>query len=248
MQDMALNGAHRAPIDTTGHGERIANKAMPRHDLYSFAHKGLRLFLGDVLAAVGRMDVTDDGEVAHTLTQVRELLSLCRIHLQKEEHFLHPAMEARRPGSAAHTARDHVGHERSFAALEHDTRAVLQSQGTQRAAAALKLYRQLALFVAENLAHMHTEETESNEVLWAMHTDEELRAIQAALVAAIPPPERLVFLRWMVAAMAPHERTPLLAGMKPGMPAPAFAAILATVKPHLAERDWNTLTAALAGL
>ena len=227
---------------------RTLPDAPARLDLYRFVHKGLRAFLYEVLLQVGRMDVDDGSEVREALTRVRELLTICRVHLQNENHFIHTALETRRTGAAARAASDHASHERSFEELELATRAVEDSQATARAVAATRLYRQLALFVADNLEHMHVEETELNEALWATHSDAELRGIQQALVAAIAPEHMAVFQRWMLPAMTPAERAVLLADIKQRAPGQVFSGILANLKPHLTERDWNKLMAALAGL
>ncbi len=227
-------------------GTMIPAKARP--DLYLFAHKGLRAFLGDTLNRCGRMDTGDSNEVTQTLAQVRELLAICRAHLDKEEYYLHPAMEARRAGSAMHTAEDHAEHLRSFENLAASVRNVEQAKGDERHGAALHLYREFALFVADNLEHMHTEEIENNTVLWATHSDAELLALQKQLVSSIPPAEMAVFLRWMIPAMSAPERAALLTGIKQNAPAEAFSATMGNLKPHLAERDWYKLMAALAGL
>jgi hypothetical protein len=233
--------------DGAGCGRRRTDVA-PRPDLYLFVHKGLRACLGDTLARCGRPDCGDSADVARTLAQVRALLALCRAHLDKEERYLHPAMEARRPGSTRQTAGDHASHLQAFADLEAEVRAVEQANGTERVAAALQLYRYLALFVADNLEHMHVEEVENNEVLWATHGDAELLALQQDLVRSIPPDQMAVFLHWMIPAMAPAERALLLSGIKRHAPAEVFATTMGNLKPHLAERDWNKLMAALAGL
>lgn len=218
-----------------------------RVDLYVGIHKGLRAFMSDVLTTVGRMDVHDDPtEVIVVVERVRVLLEACRRHLHHENQFLHPAMEARRPGSACRTADDHVHHEEAIERLEADLLAVERSgAGDARAAAALRLYRRLARFVAENLEHMHVEETENNAVLWAEYTDEELLEIEQALVAAVPPEWLTIYLRWMVPAMTPAERAAFLTGIQLGAPAEVFERVLATVKPHLDDREWAKLMAAL---
>ena len=47
---------------------------------------------------------------------------------------------------------------------------------------ARQLYEHLAAFVTENLAHMTHEEREHNRVLWETHSDDEIRAIEAAVI------------------------------------------------------------------
>lgn len=231
--------------------DRVARAAgaeapIRRVDLYVGIHKGLRAWMSDVLTTVGRMEVHDDPtEVILVVERVRVLLEACRRHLHHENQFLHPAMEARRPGSACASADDHVHHVAAIEGLEADLLRVERSAGEARAAAALRLYRHLALFVADNFQHMQVEETENNAVLWAEYTDEELLEIEHALVAAVPLQWLAIYLRWMVPAMAPAERAAFLTGIQLGAPAEVFERVLASVKPHLDDRDWAKLMAAL---
>ena len=110
----------------------------------------------------------------------------------------------------------------------------------------MKLYRHLALFVAENFEHVHNEETAGNALLWATHTDAELMAIHGALLASIKPQEMAVALRWMIPALNHAERVAMLRGMRHDAPAPVFQSVLRIAREHLAPRDWEKLTAALA--
>jgi len=216
-----------------------------RFDLYSPIHKGIRAFMAHTLELAGRMDATDAQDAAATLQEVRSLLGFLRSHLHHENQFLHPALEARRPGSACRTAADHVEHERALEALEAAILAVERAAGATRAQAAQQLYRELALLVADNLEHMQVEETENNAALWAAYSDAELVALHEALLATISPAENSLAMRWMVPAMAPAERAGLLAGIQAKLPAEAFAGLLAALQPHLSARDWAKLTAAI---
>ena len=123
--------------------------------------------------------------------------------------------------------------------------ALFRAQGAERASAALELYRQLALFIAENFQHMHVEETAHNAVLWSRYTDAELADIHNALVASIPPQEMMYVLRWLVPFMNPTERSAMMADMQAHAPAPAFAAALNAVRPHLTANEWGKLARSL---
>jgi len=222
--------------------------AAGRHDLYAQIHKGLRSFMADTLCTIGRLDAADEVELAEGAAQLRGLLALCRAHLEHENDFVHAAMEARRPGATAQAAGEHVHHLRSIEALEADLRALERAEGEARAAAALELYRSLALFVAENLEHMHHEETAHNALLWEAYSDAELEAIEGALVASIAPDEMAAVARWMLPAMTAADRAAKLSEMQPVLPPQAFAGILAMLKGQLSERDWYKLGAAIGPL
>ncbi|MDN3921294.1 hemerythrin domain-containing protein [Roseateles violae] len=179
-----------------------------RHDLYCGIHKALRLFMTDTLARVGRLDLGDAAERAETLGQLRRLLNSCRGHVERENGFIHPALEARRPGVSATIGAEHDDHLEAIAALEAETAALA---ARPEPAAALRLYRRLSRFVAENFEHMLIEETRHNAALWEAYDDAELEALHGRLVASVPAEEMQLLLSWMLAALSPAERAHLQA-------------------------------------
>jgi len=217
-----------------------------RFDIYTLIHKGLRSFMSDTLMAVGRIDESDTGEVAEGLAQVRRLLQICREDLFVENQFIHPAMEARRPGSARATLEDHVHHEETFERLEARILVVERSLGRKRKDALLILYRMLALFVADNFQHMNVEECENSEVLWSAYKDDELATIHKSIMAAVPPDLLRENVRWLLPNIPHADRVHLLTGVKHSMPANAFEGLLRLVKAHVTERDWSKLEGTLS--
>jgi hypothetical protein len=218
----------------------------PRHDFYAGVHKGLRSFMADTLVAAGRADPADPQDVDATLSQLRGLLAICATHLEHENRFVHTAMEARCPGSSARTGEDHVAHEAAIDELIAAIGAVERACGAARAGALHALYGRLAQFVAENFEHMRIEETANNAVLWAHYTDEELAAIEHAIVGSIPPADMGAFLRWMIPALSHAERVAMLNDMAQGAPRDVFEAVLGIARARLSARDWAKLEGALA--
>jgi iron-sulfur cluster repair protein YtfE (RIC family) len=217
-----------------------------RMDLYASIHKGLRSFMADTLGAVGRMDAEEAAERQATLAQLRALLTLLEQHAQHEDEFIHPVLQARRPGSAQSCIAEHERQREQLRALRRQAAAVEAEAGARRAAAALDLYRQLALVIADNLAHMHEEETANNAVLWAECTDDELAAIHERIVASVDAEEMAQAVRWMAPSLTPYERTALFGALQAKAPAAAFHRLLEVARPHLAPRDWNKLISGIA--
>lgn len=177
-----------------------------------------------------------------TLAQTDDLLALARAHAEFENRFLHPAIESRRPGATARTAGEHVEHLASVEALQAEVAALRAEPCPERA---LRLYRHFALFMAENLEHMHFEETVLNAALWASH-DDELDRIHEALLAAVPPAEMTLVLRWMQPALDPTARARMLAGLQMKMPPENFCDLFdQLVRPMLDEAAWAKLARAL---
>lgn len=216
-----------------------------RMDLYASIHKALRSFMADTLGAVGRMDADDAEERGATLAQLRSLLDLLEHHADIEDAFIHTAMQSRRPGSAHESAAEHL---RQRSALRELRRLAdeVESGRRPRAEAALELYRHLSLLVAENLAHMHEEETANNAVLWAEFSDQELAAIHDRIIASIDAREMAQVIRWMAPSLTPYERSTLFGGLQAKAPAEVFQRLLEAARPHLAPRDWNKLIFGIA--
>ncbi len=220
----------------------IKSPSAPRVDLYAPIHKALRNFMGDTLARVGRVDVDDQADLDATLGQLSALLDLCRSHVAHENHDVHTAIEARRPGASTRIEAEHDEHLEAIAALDADAAAL---RALPTAAAAHRLYRQLALFVADNFRHMNVEETTHNQALWAAYDDAELRDIHERLLASVPPAEMALVLRWMVPALTPAERAGMFGGLQQQMPAVALQGMLDAVRPHLDDSAWAKLARAL---
>jgi hypothetical protein len=216
-----------------------------RHDVYTNIHKTLRNMMFQTQVALGAVDPADGPETEAALSRVRELLAVCRAHLDHENEFLHTAMERRHPGSSTRIAEEHVEHEKAIERLEGEVFAVEQSRGVARAPALLGLYRRLGLFIAENLEHMHYEETVHNAILAAAYTDEELAAIEADLVAHVPPESMGVILRWMLPSIDHGQRLGMLQAMRVQAPGEVFRGALALARKHLSGADWKKLALGL---
>jgi hypothetical protein len=214
-----------------------------RLDIYAPIHRALRLFMTDTLTRVGALDVSDARDAAATLDQLDALLALCRQHARLENEIVHPAIDALQPGATHRAGDEHVQHVESIAALEAEAVALRVMPG---AAAALRLYRRLALFVAENFEHMHTEETVHNEALWAGYDDAAIAAIEQRIVAQSTPPQRALVLRWMTPALPPHERAQRFRALQAHLPPAVFAGLLDIARDALDDRGWAKLSAALA--
>lgn len=220
--------------------------AQPRRtDLYAAIHKALRRAMCDTLTRLGALDTDDHADLLRTLAQAEHLLDMLRSHLRHENDFIHTAIEARRPTGARRTADDHLEHMGTIAALQAELRTLRAADTSLRATLALRLYRHFALFVAENLQHMHIEETANNAALWSLYDDDELNALHDRLLASIPPAEMMDTLRWMGPALAPRELAALLADMQRKAPPAAFAAVTQMLRPLLDPGRWVQLAALL---
>ena len=151
------------------------------------SHNGASTLI-DTLLALGRMDVEDELELAQTTQRVIELVEFCARHLKHENEFVHPAIEARAPGASGAIAHEHEDHLAHITQLASAAAALRSQPAGLRMAGAAALYRQLALFIAENFQHMNVEETAHNEVLFyhARHSPAAVPSERSCTTCASP--------------------------------------------------------------
>jgi hypothetical protein len=91
----------------------------------------------------------------------------------------------------------------------------------------LALYRELALFCASYLTHIHDEETTVMARIWELCTDDEIAATRAAFMADMDPGVLDTSLRLMLHAIDPDARTALITGLAATAPPPVIDGVLA---------------------
>lgn len=212
--------------------------ALPRPDLYAHIHKALRLFMTDTLQHLGRLDADDPLDLAAALGQLDALLDAAAHHIEKENSFIHPAIEARRAGASAAIEVEHEEHLDSIAALRAEGAGL---RALPSAAAAQRLYRRFAAFVAHNFEHMAVEESRHNQALWAAYSDAELFELHGRIMASIAPRQMSETLRWMIPALTPAERAQVVSGLPPAVQVP----VLAAARPLLNDAAWAKLCRSL---
>lgn len=232
-----------ALADTPSPGT-VARAASPRLDLYAGIHKGMRAFMAETLVRLGRIDVADHGDRDQALDQLELLLGFCASHLRQENDFIHTAIEARQPAGSSKIAEEHLEHGEAIAALREEAAALRKAPDYAAPALALRLYRQLALFVAENLVHMHAEETAHNALLWQHYGDADLAELHGRLLASVGPADKELAARWMVPASTPVERAAMIAGMKAQVGPEALLGLMTMLRPHLDAAGWAKLARA----
>lgn len=197
--------------------------ARASHDFYYAVHKGLRRAHGRLLDRIATCDTGDRAALAALAEAVRHHLAMYRSHLEHENNHFHPALEARVPGATRTTAHEHEGHERGFGELLGLADALVSADHEAAPAALRALYRAYCLFMAHDHAHMDGEEHVLMPVMQAYFTDAELQAIEAEMVADIPPEQAVWFMRLMLGAATPAERRHLVEEWQAAMPPEVFS-------------------------
>jgi hypothetical protein len=220
---------------------------MQRHDIYGPIHKGIRLALSNLVVRIGSTDFADAEATRDSIAALRRQMALSASHLAHEEEHIHTALEARAEGATLTLLADHDHHRRAFDGIEAMMQAIEAAPAEARATLGRQLYLAFSQFVAADFAHMAEEEMVILPLLHRLFSDEELIAIEGAIVAALPPEKMMVYLQLAIPAMNGPERVGFLAFVRGGAPAGAFEAILNfAVRPTLTPDDYRAVELGLA--
>lgn len=224
---------------------RVAARAT--HDLYGAVHKGVRLALMQLLVRLGATDFQDAEEAARMVLAVRAQLALSASHMAHEEAHIHIPLRARSAAACVMIDYQHDHHRQRFAEIAGLLSRMETAPAAARSALGRDLYLAFSLFAAEDLAHMHEEETVTLPLLQRLFTDAELMAMERAIAGSIPGPEMITWMRVMLPAMSRPERGLMLAHMRDGAPEAAYEAVLLhAARPTLTDADWADLMDRLA--
>lgn len=228
----------------------VSHAAIPdldgRYDLYGNVHKGLRKAGCELLVRLGSTDYADPAECEATLEGLRSYIGLAAAHVAHEDDNIHGSLQ-QRGGSTAVVDDQHDDHREAFARLEGFAAEIEFAAAADRPKLGRRLYLAFAAYLAEDLAHMHEEETVTAPALWKSFSDAELAAIEMRIVGSMPPEKNMAFMRQMVPAMNPAERATLLAAVKKDAPPEVFGAVIEfAVRPGLSEKAYGDLAVRLA--
>lgn len=189
-----------------------------RYNFYKFIHKGIRRELGELLRLAAALDFEDQRETGPYLARLHASLALMGAHAHHEDAHIEPLVERFAPALARRIFATH----RVLDQQEHEL--------LRRAEAAREypdvghtFYLALTRYVATQLGHMAEEESEVMELLWEHLGDEEIIAIEGAIVGSCAPEENAVYMEWMMRGVSEPERVAFLAAMRMGAPPEAVA-------------------------
>lgn len=187
-------------------------RALERDDLFTHIHKALRKGLFEITQLVGSTDWSDPTQVAETDARWRALLQLLHSHTHHEDTYIFELL----PDALTCAAdEEHIALEHRIDEIAADVERLVRSpNGTD----GLGLYRELALFVADYLHHLHVEETFLMQAIWERCHDDEIAATRAAFMADTPPGVMRTAVELMLPAVDARTRAAMLAGMAANSP------------------------------
>jgi Hemerythrin HHE cation binding domain len=210
-------------------------------DPYRDIHKGIRTVLFSVTTEAGRIDPADRQARGVFADYVYAAADMLEVHAAHEDRFVQPVLEEHAPALALEIAQAHASIAARVTGLRAAAEGVVDvARGTQRSSLH-QLYLDFALFTSAYLEHQEMEERIVTPTLLAAIGNDELRRIDEALVASIPPDTLAAGLAVMLPAMNIDDRAEMLAGMKADAPPQVFAGVWVLARSVLDERDTQAL-------
>jgi len=207
----------------------------PRVNIYGFPHKGIRNGLGQLSFKVGSL-ILDDADALKACKEITDDLSeLLDLHLNAEEEFVCPPMEAKVPGSTLHNHEDHMEMQR----LEHDMKAAVDKLVEAPNEMHLNIaYGKINHFIKEYFRHMSEEETEMNNVIWEHFADEEILGWQGQILSKLTPAQFFKWFKYIIPALTQLEQSIMLGGFKQNAPAEAFRGTIKNLEPYVSPKQF----------
>ncbi len=218
---------------------------MPRDDLFTNIHKSIRAGLFDLVTTAGATDWSDPTDVDRLACKWKRMHALLVDHTHHEDSHILRILDSHDPTATEAAGAQHHTLDGWLDEMASWVDTIVDDPDPVRG---LALYRELALFCADHLIHMHDEETTVMARIWELCTDAEIAATRTAFMATMDPVAPDASLRLMLPAIDPPTRTSLIAGFAATAPRPALEGILAIARDVLDTTEADRLAAAAMGV
>ncbi len=198
-------------------------------DLFTPIHKAVRSMIYSLGGRLQSADFKDKAACAAVLSDLQYeftnaisstcVLCLLHAHAGSEESGIFPSMESIDPSLIQALLEDHQEIRRRLVTL---TAMAEELEGIEAQARRVewgaRINREANEFFTFYLGHMNKEEVTIVPAMKEHFTNEQLRAMQGAIMGAMPPERLANYLRWMLPSLTLDELTGMLSGVKNGAP------------------------------
>jgi hypothetical protein len=218
---------------------------MPRVDLFTAIHKGIRSLVYHQASALQATDFSDATEAQVSLSDLEHTLELLHEHSAHEEHFIFSELRRFEPGLVEELEGAHKTIARKIASAQA---AATQTQEAAAAAdklsAGAELNRRFNELVAFSLSHNNDEERRAVAATTGHFPDEQLVNMRAGIQAGQTPERAAEWAGWMLPSLSGPELAGLPAGARASVPPPVFAGMVQVARGALGEERRQKAAAA----
>lgn len=215
---------------------------IPRPDLFTQIHKGIRSMLYDAGARLQAADFTDRAASTALLDRLERTLGLLHEHGVHEDMHYFPALQSSEREVVHLMTDEHQEIGRKTASVRAAMASVLPLAGTEAALEpGARLNRTFNHFMAYYQRHMNHEEETALPAMWRAFSDEQLMAMRAAVLTSIEPSRYADWLRWMLPSLNDPELIGMLRGAKAGSPPEVLRNIAGIAEKVLQPDRWGAI-------
>lgn len=219
-------------------------------DLFTPVHKGLRSMLYGLST---RLQTNDFGDLEATRKLVVDLendfavarsagCTLCVLshHATDEEGFVFPAVAPVGKKLVSDLIEQHHGLTRRELEIARSAHEILQKGSVEaRVRQGAHLNRAANALFADYISHMNREEQELVPLMQEKFTDEQMGAMQRAIIGGMPPDRFFAILDWMLPSLNVTELSDLLGAVGRSAPPPVMAAIVELCARKVEPARWQ---------
>ncbi|HMK05030.1 MAG TPA: hemerythrin domain-containing protein [Ferruginibacter sp.] len=210
---------------------------MLRYNIFNMIHKALRAMLYDTALTLQQTYFADTAEAAEAFEKLNAVIHAFEQHGHHEDSILMPVIEKFQRATIASFEQEHIDDRRMGDDIIHLQNIYHAAQSTQeRIVAGSAITKAFGNYMIFNLEHMQREEAELNKLLWNHFSDDEIKMINAQIVAVVPPEAMAATTPWFMQAINSEEAITWLKEVKEKAPAPVFASLFELTETYLPER------------
>ncbi|MBS3904403.1 MAG: hemerythrin domain-containing protein [Simkania sp.] len=184
-------------------------------------HKYVSAALNDLERLIARTDFCDLSALEGVKRAFESLAEMLKGHAQYENDRLHVLLKQKNSSSTvyAHIEEDHSVQDRQLTEIEKSIQGIfLEPESANKMERGYHLYLMYRKFVADNLAHLHEEETVILPELQRLYTDSELQQVEAHAYEEMAPEEIIHMLEILFPHMNVHDRRAFLMDIRSLVP------------------------------
>lgn len=176
-------------------------------------HKYVSATLNDLERLIARTDFSDLDSVREVENAFESLAGMLKGHAQYENERLHTLLKQKNVPVAIyeHEEEDHATQDEQLLEIEKIFRGIsLQNSEEEKIREGYRLYLTYRKFMADNLAHLHEEETHILPELQKLYSDAELRQVEAYTYREMDAAQMVDMIKVLFPHMNIHDKQAFL--------------------------------------
>lgn len=208
-------------------------------------HKFVSAALNDLERLIARADFCSTKDLTEVQRAFSATTQMLKQHADYENARIHQLLRSKNSGLYQALEHEHAKQEKDILALAMLLDAIeREPAGEERIEKGYVLYLAYRKFVAENLLHLHEEETVLLPELQRLYSDQELAAVSNIAYEQMMPKHMVEMVKGLFPYMNKYDRRAFLSNMQVQQPQ-KFAEAWPAISPLLKNEEQSELEALL---